>query len=216
MADSKMNIPSRLTSRSTLAGVALSLVLATPLASAGWLLGGSDEEPLMPIPELDLERYLGTWNQLAAIPQFFNLQCAKDTMAVYEAIDAQSIDVTNTCTTWFGGKSQVEGFATVVGPDSNAQLRVEFPDANPFSGMGDQTQPNYVVTYIDEDYTWALVGSPDRSSGFVLARDKAFTEAQWAEVVEVVEASGYDSFRFLTSPTTGGYRAIVPLSFFRD
>ena len=53
------------------------------LVAAGLLLGGgtASAQPPTPIESLDLNRYLGTWHQLAAIPQPFNLVCARDTTA---------------------------------------------------------------------------------------------------------------------------------------
>ncbi|TVP56063.1 MAG: lipocalin [Halomonadaceae bacterium] len=168
------------------------------------------EQPLPPVAQLDVERYLGTWNQLAAIPQIFTLQCARNVQAQYGLIDATAISVINTCQTWLRRTSRIEGFALVLDTETNAQLRVEFPSV-PFSA-GEEV--NYVVTYIDEDYTWALVGDPERSSGFVLARDKHFSREQWQEVRQIVEARGYNSWRFWTTPTTGGKPVSLPLSIF--
>ena len=168
------------------------------------------EQPLQPVAELDVNRYLGTWNQLAAIPQIFNLQCARNVRAEYGSIDETAISVRNTCRTWLGRTSAIEGFALVLDTDTNAQLRVEFPSV-PFS-FGEDA--NYVVTFIDEDYRWALVGDPQRGSGFVLARDTSFTREQWQEVKAVIESRGYDSWRFWTTPTSGGKRVSLPVSVF--
>lgn len=61
-----------------IAGVcaAATLFSGTAQASPLW-------EPLQPVANLDAARYVGEWNQVAAIPQPFNLACAKDTRASY-------------------------------------------------------------------------------------------------------------------------------------
>lgn len=176
---------------------------AQPLPSADpW-------QPLPPIPSLDIARYVGTWHQLAAVPQPFNLNCARDTRATYGVIDASNVSVNNTCTTWTGGTNDISGNARVNDPVTNAQLHVSFPSVPSQSSPDGPT--NYVVTYIADDYSWALVGDPARVSGFVLSRTPSMSAASWQRIRGVVESRGYNSCLLLTSPTTGGRTDIAPL-----
>ncbi|MGB3370669.1 MAG: lipocalin family protein [Rhodococcus sp. (in: high G+C Gram-positive bacteria)] len=174
-----------------------------PSGSAGW-------EPLTPIPSLDVERYLGTWNQIAAVPQPFNLECARDTQANYSLIDPANIRVENTCTTWTGEQNGIVGNARVNDTVTSAQLHVSFP------GVPTQENPegptNYIVAYIADDYSWALVGDPFRTSGFVLSRSPEVSTEKFREIRAVVESKGYNSTFVLTSPTPGGATDIRPLS----
>jgi apolipoprotein D and lipocalin family protein len=164
---------------------------------------------LAPVPSLDVPRYLGTWYQLAAVPQPFNLDCARDTRATYGLVDSSNVSVANSCTTWAGGTNGINGNARVNDPVTNAQLHVSFPDV-PFQSSPDGPT-NYVVTYIADDYSWALVGDPARASGFVLSRNPAVDDAGWTQIRQVVESRGYNSCLLLTSPTTGGREGIQPL-----
>ncbi|QNG20692.1 lipocalin family protein [Rhodococcus triatomae] len=166
-------------------------------------------EPLPPVPHLDVERYLGTWHQLAAVPQPFNLECARDTLATYTAVDETNVGVANRCTTWTGTENAIEGNARVVDPVTNAALHVSFPSV-PFQD-GPDGPPNYVVTHVAEDYSWALVGDPARFSGFVLSREPAVDDAGWSEIRRVAESRGYNTCLILTSPTTGGRDDVRPL-----
>ncbi|GGF92792.1 hypothetical protein GCM10007304_03260 [Rhodococcoides trifolii] len=166
-------------------------------------------EPLAPIQKLDVDRYTGDWWQLAAVPQPFNLNCAKDTKANYQLIDPNNVRVQNTCTTWSGGQNLIVGNARVNDPVTTAQLHVSFP------GVPTQENPdgptNYIVTYIADDYSWALVGDPFRTSGFVLSRSPQATPDQWREIRRVVEQRGYNACLVITSPTTAGSPDIRPL-----
>lgn len=166
-------------------------------------------QPLAPVEHLDVERYLGTWSQIAAVPQPFNLQCARDTRANYQLIDASNIRVENSCTTWSGSENRIIGNARVTDPTTQAQLHVSFPQV-PSQGSPDGPT-NYIVTYIADDYSWALVGDPLRLSGFVLSRSPAVSPAQWHEIQAVVAAHGYNTCTLLTSPTPGGAVDIRPL-----
>ena len=60
---------------------------------------------------VDLNRYLGTWYQLAAVPQPFNLVCARDTRAAYSLYDNGDVRVRNTCTTWANTPNAINGRA---------------------------------------------------------------------------------------------------------
>ncbi len=65
-----------------------------------------------------------------------------------------------------GNVDQATGVAKVVDPVSRAKLKVSFVSFlgwRPFWG-------DYWVIGLDDDYRWAVVGSPDRRYGWVLAR----------------------------------------------
>jgi apolipoprotein D and lipocalin family protein len=190
---------------------AAGVLLSTGVASAAPAPSGSAGfEPLTPIASLDVDRYLGTWNQIAAVPQPFNLECARDTQANYSLIDPANIRVENTCTTWSGEQNRIVGNARVNDTVTNAQLHVSFP------GVPTQENPegptNYIVAYIADDYSWALVGDPLRTSGFILSRSPEVSTEKFREIRSVVESKGYNSTFILTSPTAGGATGIQPLS----
>ncbi|MBM4525738.1 lipocalin family protein [Prescottella equi] len=190
--------------------VAAAAAVATAAPAAAQPTGSADLwQPLAPIPSLDVARYAGTWYQLAAVPQPFNLDCARDTRATYGVLDASNVSVNNTCTTWSGGTNGIVGNARVNDPVTNAQLHVSFPSV-PFQNSPDGPT-NYVVTYLADDYSWAFVGDPLRVSGFVLSRTPAVSAEGWQQIRSVVESRGYNSCLVLTSPTTGGRSDIAPL-----
>ncbi|WP_206492184.1 lipocalin family protein [Rhodococcus sp. KRD162] len=199
--------------RTALAGAVLAgaLLAATPAqAQPVGPLGSVGLEPLAPVASLDIDRYLGTWNQVAAVPQPFNLICARDTQANYQLIDASNIRVENTCTTWTGQENRIVGNARVNDTTTNAQLHVSFPGVPTQESLDGPT--NYIVAYIAEDYSWAFVGSPSRTSGFVLKRTPDVSVEQFREIRGVVESLGYDSNFITTTPTPGGATTIQQLS----
>ncbi|GAB3691228.1 lipocalin family protein [Corynebacterium nasicanis] len=192
--------------RRFLAAVALACgaILLSPVAGAqGSSLPGAE------LPEVnravDLERYSGTWYQVAALPQPYTLQCAHHTTAEYGVVDAQTISVRNSCGTLLGPRSTIEGTATAV---SDASLRVTFPGV-PFQQV--DGPPNYRVTHLEEDYSLAVVGDPRRLSGFVLSRTPDLSPGEWSRVRGIVESRGWNSCTFLTVPMPGGRGDVAPL-----
>lgn len=182
------------------------------LIAAGLTATGSSTAvaaPPAPVPRLELDRYLGEWHQLAAVPQVFNLNCARDTTATYTLDPTGSIGVHNRCHTWTGGVDEIRGTATVNDPATNAQLHVSFPGIPGQDGREGPT--NYIVSALGPDYSWALVTSPSRLSGFVLSRTPSLDATAWQQIDEEIRIAGQDPCIYLTSPTTGGRGDVVPL-----
>ncbi|MFF5034917.1 lipocalin family protein [Nocardia salmonicida] len=183
------------------------LLIAVGLSVTGAATAAA--EPPAPVPRLELDRYLGEWHQLAAVPQPFNLNCARDTTATYTLDPAGDVGVFNRCHTWTGGVDEIRGTATVNDPVTNAQLHVSFPGVPGQDGR--QGDTNYIVTALGPDYSWALVTSPSRLSGFVLSRTPALDDATWQQIDEAIRIAGQDPCIYLTSPTTGGREGVAPL-----
>ncbi|WP_432421434.1 lipocalin family protein [Nocardia carnea] len=189
--------------------------LVSALVAFGTLTGGAAvAQPVppagpAPVPALDLDRYLGTWNQLAAVPQPFNLECARDTRAEYTLGPQGEIGVRNQCTTWSGSTNEIRGTAVVNDPVTRAQLHVSFPGVPTQDAVEGPT--NYIVTALAPDYSWALVTDPSRLSGFVLAREPALDVPDRQRIRVAIEAAGQSPCMYLTSPVTGGISDIAPL-----
>lgn len=181
---------------------------AAVLAAAGAALMAAPAQaaPLTPVAELDVNRYMGTWYQLAANPAPFNLDCVRDTTANYTLLDERNVRVENSCTTVTGERRGIVGNARV---NDTASLHVSFPGVPSQDSLDGPS--NYIVSYLADDYSWAFVGDPTRISGFVLSRSPVVDDAAWQQIRTVVEQQGYNSCLMLTSPTTEGLQEIKPL-----
>lgn len=181
---------------------------SSQLLPDGVTLGSVGGPELSQVESVDLERYAGTWHQVAAIPQPYTLQCTNDTKAEYAVTPQGTVSVKNTCGSAISSDSSIEGEATVRDTDTNASLRVNFGGV-PFQ---DPNGPvNYRVTYLAEDYSLAIVGDPTRSSGFVLSREPELSPEQWSTVRGVIEDRGWWSCAFLAVPMAGGRGDATPL-----
>lgn len=64
-------------------------------------------------------------------------------------------------------------------------------------------RPNYVIYALGQEngslepYTWALVGSPDRSKGWVLARTTSLSCATWKAVRSEMREHGFNENKFV-------------------
>ncbi|MGV9734076.1 lipocalin family protein [Rhodococcus aetherivorans] len=189
--------------RRTIRGLAAAVLAA---AGAALMAAPAQAAPLTPVAELDVNRYMGTWYQLAANPAPFNLDCVRDTTANYTLLDERNVRVENSCTTVTGERRGIVGNARV---NDTASLHVSFPGVPSQDSLDGPS--NYIVSYLADDYSWALVGDPTRISGFVLSRSPVVDDTAWQQIRTVVEQQGYNSCLMLTSPTTEGLQEIKPL-----
>ena len=143
-----------------------------------------DKKPLETVPYVDLQRYLGTWYEIATIPQRFQKGCVGVT-AEYSLSKNGDIQVVNTCTKEVldGEVRRARGKARVVDRTTNATLKVSF--FWPFWGA-------YWIIGLDADYKWAIVGHPDRTYLWILDRSPQMDHALYGELLALVADKGYD------------------------
>lgn len=166
------------------------VAVATVALTACSTANDSNLAPMPVVDKVDVARYLGTWHQVAWIPNSFQGDCASDTKATY-TLDGADLRVLNQCKDAKGKTTEANGIAKIVEGSNNAKLRVSF--FRPFYG-------NYWVLALDPDYKWVLVGEPKRSFGWVLARENKLDEATLNKVLDRAVSLGYDRSAFKMSP----------------
>jgi apolipoprotein D and lipocalin family protein len=125
-------------------------------------------DPLPTVRHVDLGRYAGTWHEIARLPNMFQRSCAS-ARADYTPCGDGTIRVVNTCFRADGRCSTVEGWAEPVPGTGNARLRVKFGGLAAL--VPASRQGNYWIIALDDDYQWAMVGTPDRRFLWILARN---------------------------------------------
>jgi apolipoprotein D and lipocalin family protein len=141
--------------------------------------------PLRTVASVDLDRYLGTWYEIARYPHRFQEGCVAS-MATYTKRDDGRIRVVNTCRegTPDGKLRRAEGVAWVAKrAPSSARLLVQF--FWPFRG-------DYWIIELDPDYRHVVVGHPSRTYLWILARSPHMDEPTYQELRRRIAAHGYD------------------------
>jgi len=149
--------------------------------------------PLQTVSRVELERYAGTWHEVALYPNRFQQACASDTTATYTPLGDGRIGVRNRCRRADGSEMSVDGVAEVVDPATNAKLKVSFlPSWLRWTGIG---RGDYWVLHLSPDYRVAIVGEPGREYLWILAREPTLAEADYQALMAKVRAAGYDPQR---------------------
>ena len=164
------------------------LLLALLLAACGGAGAGAPKlPPLRTVEHVDLDRYLGTWFEVASFPQRFQKGCTA-TQANYSLRPDGDIAVRNRCNKGGldGPVSSAEGRARVVDEKTNAKLEVSF--FWPFWG-------DYWVIDLGPNYEFAVVGHPSRDYLWILSRTPTLPAATYDAILARIGAQGYDLSR---------------------
>ena len=136
------------------------------------------------VSNINIDRYLGKWFEIARYPNWFQEGCYSVT-ANYELNDDGSIKVINRCSE--GGKSgdlrEAIGVAHVVDKSTNAKLKVSF--FRPFYG-------NYWIIDVGDDYEYAVVSEPSRKYLWILSRTKTMDSVLYHHIIERLKLKGLE------------------------
>jgi apolipoprotein D and lipocalin family protein len=166
--------------------VILALVLAGPA-------GAQAPKPVRTVAAVDLDRYVGDWFEIARYPNRFQQKCAGDIVASYSKRADGRLDVINRCRTADGGMTEAKGIARVVDTRTSAKLEVRF--APGWLSFLPFVWGDYWILGLADDYSWAVVGSPDRRYLWILARSPELNADDYASALAAARANGFDTER---------------------
>jgi apolipoprotein D and lipocalin family protein len=142
------------------------------------------------IPEFDVSRYMGTWYEIAKLPNWFQRKCVQGTQARYKVLGPTQIEVNNKCTTASGEEIQAIGLARPNGSGRPAQLEVRF--APEWTAWLPMVWGAYWVLDLDADYQLAAVGDPSKSYLWILSRTPQVSADRYDAVLQRLNVMGFD------------------------
>ena len=150
------------------------------------------EHKLDVVNSVNLEKYAGTWYEIARLPNSFErgLKCVT---ATYTIQDNGKIEVLNKGHL-INNPDKVEkakGTAWIPDPDTPGKLKVRF--FWPFAG-------DYWILDLDEQYQYALVGSPDLKYLWILSRQKRISESLYNQLLAKAEKMGFKTKNIVKVP----------------
>jgi apolipoprotein D and lipocalin family protein len=151
------------------------LAALLPMASAA----GSQVKS---ISEFDVSRYMGTWYEIAKLPNWFQRKCVQGTQA--------QIEVNNKCATASGEEIQAIGLARPNGSGLPAQLEVRF--APEWTAWLPMVWGAYWVLDLDPDYQLAAVGDPSKSYLWILSRTPQVSAERYDAVLQRLNVMGFN------------------------
>ena len=151
------------------------------------------DESVRDMPELttsakvDLKRYMGAWYVIANIP-YFAERGKVASRDVYRLDEDGNVATSYVYRKSFDGPEKTTGSLGIVQPGSdNARWVVRFLWV---------IHADYLVLEIAPDYSWVLIGQPNRKLGWVLAREPAMDDTLYTLLLDKFRGYGYDAARF--------------------
>lgn len=143
--------------------------------------------PLPTVKKVDIQKYKGTWYEIARFEHFFEKGC-KNVTATYSLKKDGDIKVINRCTMIDDNEKKEATGVAYAKDKTNSKLKVSF--FRPFYG-------DYWIVDLDEDYNYAVVGSPSREYLWILSRTKSINENTKNKIIKKVDNLGFDSKKFI-------------------
>lgn len=159
----------------------LKRIVLLPLVLVGACAG---HRPMPTVDYVDLERFMGDWYVIANIPTFIERDA-------HNAVERYSLDQLGRVQTHFsfrqggfdGELKQYYPTGYIVDEETNAVWGMQFVWP---------IKADYRVVYLDPQYSITVIGREARDYVWIMAREPAISDAQYAEVRQRVAELGYD------------------------
>lgn len=161
---------------------------------AASILGSCSSPPPLPTVEtVDIDRFMGDWFVVGHIPASVEAK-AFNAVESYELDeDGRTIHITYRFRegAFDGSETTLEPVGYIEDVKTKAEWTVQF--MWPF-------WTEYLVTYLDADYSTTIIGRTARDYVWVMSRTPDVSDARYAELVEEVARQGYDTAKLRRVP----------------
>ncbi|PSW66095.1 lipocalin family protein [Photobacterium leiognathi] len=145
-------------------------------------------ETITPVSSFELNKYLGTWYEIARLDHSFERNLDK-VSATYSMNADGSVKVINK---GFNTQKQqwkeAVGKAKFVKTQDVGYLKVSF--FGPFYG-------SYIIFYLEPDYSTALISSYNYEYLWLLSRQKQLTTEQLHKYLTIAQQAGFDTSKLI-------------------
>ena len=152
----------------------------------GGLLGGAGcahQQPIPPVPQVDLPRFMGDWYVIAHIPSPIERR-------VFNAVESYALRDDGKVQTTFRYRNGA----------FDAPLKTMRPVGRVRPGTGNAVwgmqfvwpiQAEYVVVHLDADYTQTIIGRSARDYAWIMARTPTLPAAEYDALLQRLRDLGY-------------------------
>lgn len=155
----------------------------------------AEDRPVETAPVVDLARYSGKWFEIGRLANRFQRDCVGAT-AEYNLRPGGGVDVLNTCYLEDGSTRSIRGEAEPRDGSSNAKLRVRF-NGFWFKLFSWLIKADYWVMELADDYSYAVVGTPNRDYLWILARERTMDDPTYHSLVARIRNQGFEVDRLV-------------------
>ena len=143
------------------------------------------EKPIPTVDYVDIDRFMGDWYVIANIPTFIERD-AHNAVESYRLADDGSIETTFTFRkgSFDGPEKRHNPRGFIRNTETNAQWGMRF--IWPF-------EAEYLVVYLDSDYTQTVIGRSKRDYVWIMSRTPDIAAADYEGILSLLSERGYDT-----------------------
>lgn len=161
-------------------------------ATTLFAMNANGKSPIPPVENVDLPRFMGNWYVIANIPTFLERE-SYDAVETYELREDGKIQ-----TTFRHRKGSFDAEVDTMRPVGTVRKGTN----NAVWGMQFvwPIKAEYVIAYVDENYTQTIIGRSARDYAWVMARTPQISDADYATHLERLKTLGYDTSKLRRVP----------------
>jgi apolipoprotein D and lipocalin family protein len=164
-----------------------SLAAAAAVVALG---AASAAPPVRSVAQLDVQRYAGTWYEVARVPNSLQSNCIGDVTATYRPLDDGSLKVINRCREGEHKWRVIVGHAVPrEGDPSWARLKLSYLPG--WLHWLPAAHGDHWVVMLDPDYRYAVVSEPSRDTLWILSRTPMMDSALYDGIVARLRSERY-------------------------
>jgi len=151
-------------------------------------------QEVTPVPKLDLNKFTGTWYEMARYPNKRQKNCTKDAIVLIAKADkTDHIQIVTSCDTKTPYADVRNGTGKAQDKSGDGKLKVSY--------MWPFTSKYWVLGY-GEDYRWALIGSPNHKNLWILSKTPTLNQEVLTEIRAKATAEGFAPGKLVTTQQT--------------
>ncbi|MFN4296004.1 MAG: lipocalin family protein [Brevundimonas sp.] len=148
------------------------------------------------VADLDLDRFSGRWYEIARNPNRFQRDCTRLSVDFTGQDQPGRYRVVHTCVRRADGNQEtLTANARVT--DANAKFRMSLAGIPSFGGLASQS---YWVWHRAPDYSWAIMGLPDKSHFWIWSRRENPSADVRLAALARARALGFDTSEVISTP----------------
>ncbi len=154
------------------------------------MLAKNAKKALASAAHVDLDRFTGSWFEIAHLPDPLDKECVSDTRATYARTD-YGLRLLSLCRRADGSVKRSTGHARLADDATQARFKISYwPSSLDFLPF---VWSDYTIIDVADDYSTALVGTANRKHLWLLARQPAMGDPMRRDFIDKARAQGFDT-----------------------
>lgn len=145
-------------------------------------------------PSINIDRFSGTWFEIARKPVPFENSCSVSWVRykiTFNKHDIPILNITNSCLSTNNELKQISGNGKFYDSGYNRRFLVSFSYIDKFWNLF--SQYNYIIYYIDNQYSETIIGSPNRKYLWILSKDPFISKERLQFLLNIANNYQFDT-----------------------